>query len=130
VSRQNSRGHIVPIPACVFPQTALITTSLADGQLFFQEETIAHGFVLFSDGSVHDIPAGLPPETLRGLITGDREPWEVDAHFRQVRQQTRLRIHWANCTALAVLILSYAVLLFRPRDKRPPGLTEAAEIPA
>ena len=86
------------------------------GGFFLQDEAIAN--VLFSDGSVRAIPVGLPPEILRGLFTGDQAAWKAcEENFATVRHR---RIHWTNCTALAVLILSYAVLLFRPRDKRPP----------
>jgi hypothetical protein len=81
------------------------------GGIFFQDE-VAGANVVLSDGSVCVIPAGLPPETLKGLFTGDERALQACTAYR--------RINWTNCTALAVLILSYAVLLFRRRDKLPP----------
>jgi hypothetical protein len=94
---------------------AILSQHAISGGFFFQDEFGAH--VLLSDGSVRFIPAGLPPETLRGLFTGDQQAWKAcDEDFPTVRHR---RINWTNCTALAVLVISYAVLVFRPRDKRP-----------
>ena len=84
------------------------------GGFFFQDEMVTN--ILASDGSVRVIPADLPPETLRGLFTGDEKAWKAWEEFEAAPPH---RINWTNCTALAVLILSYAVLLFRPRDKLP-----------
>ena len=83
------------------------------GGFFFHDEVGADA--VLSDGRVCFIPAGLPPETLRGLFTGNEKPRMTWERFPSVH---RRRVNWTNCTALAVLILSYAVLLFRPRDKR------------
>ena len=69
----------------------------------------------------------MPLETLRGLFTGDEKARKACEEFRSARQR---RINWTNCTALAVLILSYAVLLFRPRDKRPSQVEPAFSIAA
>ncbi len=82
------------------------------GGFFFQDEMVTH--VLASDASVWSIPANLPSATLRGLFTGDEKAWRVCEEFEMAPPR---RINWTNCTALAVLILSYGVLLFRPRDK-------------
>ena len=84
----------------------------ASGGFFFQDE-VAGANALLSDGSVCFLPVGLPPETLRGLFTGDEKAMQACTAYQR-------RIHWTNCAALAVLILSYAVLVLRPRDKLPP----------
>ena len=84
------------------------------GGFFFQDE-VAGSYAVFSDGAVRFIPVGLPSETLKGLFTGDEKAWHAYEEFR------RPRIHWANCTALAVLIISCAVLLFRRRDRPLPA---------
>ena len=79
------------------PRT-LAHTSVFD-TFFFQEETIAYGFILLSDGSVHSIPIGLPPETLRGLFASDGKAWSACEAFSPVRQPRGRRINWTNCTA-------------------------------
>ena len=89
---------------------------MTSGRFFFQDE-VAGTNVVFSDGSLGFIPAGLPPETIKGLFTGNENARKACEDFQPV---CRHRINWTNCTALAVLILSYAVLLFRPRDKLSP----------
>jgi prepilin-type processing-associated H-X9-DG protein len=86
----------------------------SDGFFFWDEAKGAN--VAFSDGSVEFIPAGLPPETLRGLIMGDAKAWAACGEFQATRQQ---HIHWTNCIAVAVLVLSYALLLLRPRKAEP-----------
>ena len=53
--------------------------------------------ILFSDGSVMPVPAGLPPKLLRGLFTGDEKAWKACEQFQSVRHS---RIHWTNCAAL------------------------------
>jgi hypothetical protein len=84
------------------------------GGFLFHDEPVVN--VLFSDRSVRAIPAGLPPETLRGLFIGDQRAWkECEEDFATVRPR---RINWTNCAAVAVLILSYAVMLLRPRETR------------
>ena len=88
---------------------------MISGGFFFQDEFGAN--VMLSDTSVEFLPAGLPPETLRGLFTGDEKAWKAFEGFPSVHLR---RINWTNSAALAVLILSYAVLLFRRRDKLPP----------
>ena len=92
------------------------------GRFFFHDETGANA--VFSDGSVWFIPAGLPPETLRGLFTGDEKACE---EYPLVHSQ---RINWTNCAALVVLTLSYAVLLFHTRKKRSSTLPPAPSPPA
>ncbi len=88
------------------------TNHRISGGFFFND--VAGAFALRSDGRIEIIPADMPPKVLAGLFTGDDKAWRT---FEQCRHQ---RVNWTNCTALAVLILSYAVLLFRPRDKLPP----------
>ncbi len=95
----------------------------SDGFLYDVEFTGA--WTVRSDEQDCFLYAGLPPETLKGLFTGDAKAWEAYNAFQQAPQR---RIHWANCTALAVLVLSYAVLLFRPRD-RPPQTAPALRLP-
>ena len=90
------------------------------GRFFFHDE--AGSNVLLSDGSVEFIPAGLPPETLRGLFTGDEKAWQACENFHAACQW---RINWTNMASLAVLIISYGVMLFRPLDKRPPEVEPA-----
>jgi hypothetical protein len=129
----------------VFPRHVI------SGGFFFQDEPVVNA--LFSDASVRPIPAGLPPKTLRGLFTGDlseggirlvpdwptpkdledegfdlehQKPLKVCDESPVVR---RRRIHWANCTALAVLMISYAVLLFRPRDRHDSPVPPANSAP-
>ncbi len=94
------------------------------GGYFFQDEMVTN--VLASDGSVWSIPVDLPPEIFRGLFVGDAKAWEACEEFQAARPH---RINWTNCAALAVLILSYAVLLFRPRDKLPPPAEPATPRP-
>jgi hypothetical protein len=99
---------------------------MVSGQFFFQDEAAVN--VLFSDGSVQSIPADLPPEAIHGLLTGNQKAWKAcEEDFQHVGHR---RIHWANCAALAVLILSYAWMLFRPRDKRPATAPPASPAPS
>ncbi len=93
---------------------------------FFFHDEIAGSYILFSDASVAFVPAGLPSETSKSILTGDKKVEDARKGFQPVR---RRRIHWANCTALAVLVISYAVLLFRPREKRPPNAIPASPRP-
>ena len=51
------------------------------GGFFFQDE-VAGANVAFSDGQVRFIPAGLPPETLQGLFTGDEKAWKACEEFQ------------------------------------------------
>ncbi len=90
---------------------SISSRDITPGGFFFQDE-VAGANAVFSDGSVWSIPIDLPPEIFRGLFTGDEKAWKAWEEFQPVH---RHRINWTNCTALAVLILSYAVLLFRPR---------------
>ena len=76
------------------------------GGFFFQDE-VAGSYVLFSDGTVWFIPAGLPPETLKGVFTGDEKAMQACTAYQR-------RIHWTNCIAVAVLVVSYAALLLEP----------------
>jgi prepilin-type processing-associated H-X9-DG protein len=89
---------------------------MVSGGFFYQDEKVGGGNVLFSDGHVEFIPVGLPPETLRGLFTGDEKAWQACEQFQAA---ILWRINWTNCAALAVLVISYGVMLFRPREKRP-----------
>jgi hypothetical protein len=123
------------------------------GGFFFQDEPVVN--VLFSDATVRSIPAGLPLKTVRGIFTGDASEagirllpdWPTaemlhrwgtleggGEEFRRGCQELPMirhrKIHWVNCAALAVLVMSYAVLLFRPRDKLPPEVEPAAPGPA
>ena len=98
---------------------------MISGRFFFRDE-VAGANVVFSDGNVGFIPAGLPLETIKGLFTGDENARKACERFQPVH---RHQINWTNCTALAVLILSYAVLLFRPRDKLPPPAEPAIPCP-
>ncbi len=98
---------------------------LISGGFFFQDE-VSGAYAVLSNGFPCFIPAGLPPDTFRGLFTGEQDARRVCEEFQPVH---RHRINWTNCTALAVLILSYAVLLFRPRDKRPPPAEPAPPSP-
>jgi len=72
--------------------------------------------VVFADGSVRFIPLGIPPEMLRELFNKDGQS-TVDLddlnRFAQYGEPSRLR--WSRIVALAVLVVSYAVLLLRPR---------------
>ena len=99
---------------------------MTSGGFFFQDE-VAGAYGVLSNGHMCFIPAGLPPATLRGLFTGVQDARTLCEDFRPV---LRHRINWTNCAALAVLILSYAVLLFRPRDKFPPQAEPAVPGPA
>jgi hypothetical protein len=101
---------------------------LIDG-FFSYTETVTKVHVLLSDLSVRSIPVGLQPETLSHLFAGDEKAWKACEEFPPVRQGRMLKVHWANCTALAVLIISYAVLLFRPRERRSPDAEPAIPSP-
>jgi hypothetical protein len=100
---------------------------MASGGFIFRDE-VAGANAMFSDGSVWFIPAGLPPATLRGLFTGEQDAWKAWETLQPVHHHRR--INWTNCTALAVLVLSYGVLLFRRRDRLPPQPTGAEGIAA
>ena len=52
--------------------------------------------ILFSDGTVKCIPTELPPEVLRGLLTGDEKAGMACEEFKQART---LRMAWAACVA-------------------------------
>jgi hypothetical protein len=75
-------------------------------------EDVPGANVLFSDGTVKSIPTGLPPATLRGLLTGDQSAWRASEEFQRARG---VRMAWAACVAPVLLIAFYAVLLLRPR---------------
>ena len=98
---------------------------IPSSEFFFHDEVVGT-HILFSDATVAFVPAGLPPETIKSVLTGDKKVEEAWKGFQPVR---RRRIHWTNCAALAVLIVSYAVLLFRPREKRPPAGAPASPSP-
>ena len=72
---------------------------------------------MLSNGFPCSIPARLPPDTFRGYFTGEQVQGVCEG-FQPVH---RHRIDWTNCTALAVLILSYAVLLFSSRQQASPA---------
>ena len=86
--------------------------SLFDG-FFVQTETTANTHVLLSDRSVRSIPPGMPPEILGGLFVGDEKAWKACDKFPTTHRERILTIYWTNCVALAVLIVSYAVLVLR-----------------
>ncbi len=104
-------------------------TSVTD-KFFVRKEAIRQVRVLRSDGSVRIIPAGLPRDTVRGLFLGaDERTWETCEEVSPVVEQ-KVCVNWTNCASLAVLVLSYAVLLFRRRDKLPPQTEPAIPGPA
>jgi hypothetical protein len=84
------------------------------GGFFFQDEVGTNA--LFSDGKVYFIPAGLSPETLRGVFTGDEAARRACEEYPLVCQY---RINWTNWIALAVFVSSYVVLLVRTRCAGP-----------
>ena len=90
-SQNLSRGHIVP------------------GN-FFLHDTAIGSSVAFADGRIGFIPLGGPRELVEQTLRGDPESYEKLRDLSFVR-----RIHWPNCAALAALVLSVAVMLFRPR---------------
>ncbi len=81
------------------------------GGFLFQDE-VAGSYALFSDGTVWFIPAGLPPETLKGVFAGDEKAMQACTAYQR-------RIHCANCIAVAVLVVSYAALLLNLREAKP-----------
>jgi prepilin-type processing-associated H-X9-DG protein len=84
---------------------------IRSGEFFFCDDMGAH--VLFADGSVRWIPASVPPDVLKRVLSGELS---VDD---DLNQYTRRRVNWTNCAALVVLVASLAVMLFRPRDVQP-----------
>jgi hypothetical protein len=78
----------------------------------FPSEDVPGANILFSDGTVKCIPTELPPATLRGLLTGDQDAWRACEEFHRARS---IRMAWTMCVAPAVLVIFYALLLFRPR---------------
>ena len=66
---------------------------MASGLFIFRDE-VAGANVVFSDGSLGFIPAGLPPETIKGLFIGDEKARKACEEFQPVY---RHRINWTNC---------------------------------
>ena len=56
------------------------------------------------------------PETLRGLLTGDRNARRACEEFQRTRTA---RMVWAACVAPVLLTAFYGLLVFRPRRTPP-----------
>jgi hypothetical protein len=90
----------------------------------FYHDAVAGAHVLRADGSVQFLPAGMPPEVLKGVLLGDEDKWQQAATWKPKR-----RIHWPNCIALASLALAILALMFLPRKRREQTPTDAPPIP-
>ena len=121
------------------------------GRFFFQDEPVVN--VLFSDARAFGpSPRGCRRRRSAGLFTGDlsgtgirlvpdwstpeesrsgphHKPTPPNIHNESPVIAGHHRIHWANCTALAVLMLSYAVMLFRPGERRAVRVTPTESFP-
>ena len=71
----------------------------------------------FADGHVDILPLDISPENLASLLT--RDGGEEIGDIRSMWPHFTNRLHWSRIISLIVLALSYAILLFRPRQKSP-----------
>ncbi len=74
----------------------------------------ADAWILFSDGSVEYIPTDVPPDALRGRLTGDESAREFCEGWLRARED---RTMWKQFAAFATLAFAYALLLCWPEGK-------------
>jgi prepilin-type processing-associated H-X9-DG protein len=79
---------------------------------FFRHDAFAGAHVLFADGSVRFVPAGCPPDLLKGVLAGDPERIQDLDMFQATIER---RANLPNWSSLAGLVISVAVMLLRPR---------------
>jgi prepilin-type processing-associated H-X9-DG protein len=88
---------------------------------FYYEQAGANA--LFCDGSVKQIPANLPTETLRAVLLGDVNAQAQLMAYRALYS----RLNWPNCLALSMLLVCMATILFWPRTTEIPNAEGAAD---
>jgi prepilin-type processing-associated H-X9-DG protein len=93
--------------------SGIASRHVVPGGLFFHDQCGAH--VLFADGSVEFITTETPPDLLRAVLRGEPESL---AELKSFQRDYTGRIHWANCTAVAVLAASLLGLLVPARPNR------------
>ncbi len=85
------------------------------------DRTILLVEVAFVDGSVGALHTGCPIKILKALLCGDADALAKVPNVADIPGSVTPSFHWAHVTALVTLVLSFLLLLLRPRRK--PGST-------